>query len=234
MVKAKGLHYKSSEPITSRACVARLSGAAVARAISFAAAPAIVPPLFPAGYNGSSPANVHRWSATPNPASQPRPSFRAPRGGQSWRQRIESLAQGHLQAIGQEADENVPLHSRLHRMVNRTQPQVVFETLEHRFDLDQQGVKFPQPLRLLVTEVAAQKVMTVVKFGFVELLLLESERETARRELFTFLVLLVGWRGLGHLAFHQRRRPSGLGLGSAQAQQQPVARSLAAQAAQRP
>ena len=35
------------------------------------------------------------------------------------------------------ADEDVRLDSRLHRMINRPQAQVVLETLEHRFDLHQ-------------------------------------------------------------------------------------------------
>jgi len=59
-------------------------------------------------------------------------------------------------------------------------------------------VKFPQALRLLVAEIAAQKVMTVIVLGFFQRLLLEPKAEALRFHSLVFVLFLrlfgSGWQ----------------------------------------
>ena len=60
-------------------------------------------------------------------------------------------------------------------MINGPDPEIVLETSEHRFELRQQPVKFPQILRLLVAQVTSKAIVTVVKLSVFEFLFVQFE-----------------------------------------------------------
>src|SRR5215216_5358475 len=80
------------------------------------------------------------------------------RGGEPAGERPEPGAQGDVQTVGHEGDEDVSLDALLELMVDGPQPEIVLEGLERRFDLDQLDVEAPQLCGVLPGQVGAQQI----------------------------------------------------------------------------
>ncbi len=108
-------------------------------------------------------------------------------GSQPRGQRLEPVFEGDVKAVSQEADENMRVDPRFDSMVNGPDAQIVFEAAEHRLDLDQEDVEFPQVLGLFAAEVAPEQVIAVVEFDVPEFGLVQFEAEGLAADFLTGL-----------------------------------------------
>ena len=77
--------------------------------------------------------------------------------GEAVRQRLEPRAQGDVETIGEEGDEDVRFDALDQLMVDRTQSQIVVEGLERRLDFGELDIESPQLGRLASAEIGAQQ-----------------------------------------------------------------------------
>ena len=72
--------------------------------------------------------------------------------------RLGSLLEGDLQAVGQEAHENMRLDPVVFLVVDWTQAQVVFDFLERLFDFGEHDVLFPQVFWIAGGQIGAKQI----------------------------------------------------------------------------
>jgi hypothetical protein len=75
------------------------------------------------------------------------------------------LFQGDLQAVTQEADENVCLDPVVFLMIDRADVQIVFEFFEGLFDFGEYDVLFPKFFRTSGGKIGAQQVCSFTAAG---------------------------------------------------------------------
>ena len=88
--------------------------------------------------------------------------------GQSRRQRTRLVLQRHLQAVGDEGDEEVGFDAMVELMVDRPQAQVVFQFLESLLDFSELDVVLPQGGRAGFGQVGTQQVATLPPPGLAQ------------------------------------------------------------------
>ena len=71
---------------------------------------------------------------------------------------LGSLLEGDLQAVGQEAHENMRLDPVVFLVVDRSQTQVVFDFLERLFDFGEYDVLFPQVFWIAGGQIGAEQI----------------------------------------------------------------------------
>src|SRR6201981_3997776 len=82
-----------------------------------------------------------------------------------------------MQAIGQEGDEDMRLDARFALMIDRAQPQIVFQVLEGGLDLDELDVEPPQLGRVLAAQIGAQQIAPFAPPRLAQLGAIEREAE---------------------------------------------------------
>ncbi len=108
---------------------------------------------------------------------------------------LKAALQGHLQAVGQERDQDVRLRAVLKPALDRLHFPFTFQGAKHRLDLRQLDRALPQGRRGLAHQVGAQQAMTVASFRQAQLPLLDEEPEGVPCDRLMFL-----WQFNGHIA----------------------------------
>jgi hypothetical protein len=99
---------------------------------------------------------------------------------------LGSLLQGHLQAVAQEADEDVRFDTFIFLVVDGADGEVVLEFLEGLLDFGEDDVLLPQFLGFFGGEVGAEQVGAFAPAGFAQFLPVEAEGEGLGGDGFVF------------------------------------------------
>ena len=74
---------------------------------------------------------------------------------EAWGERFELLSEGHMQAVGEECDEDVRFDARLFLVKDGPDRQIAFEGLEGGLDLDELQIELPQFRGVRIGEIGA-------------------------------------------------------------------------------
>ena len=127
---------------------------------------------------------------------------------QARRQSAGSEFQRHLQAVGDESDENVGLDAMVELMINRADAEIALEFLEGLFDLGELDVMPPQSGGIAIGEVGAQQITALAASRLAQFFLAQAEAEGLRGDRLAGIGKLPAWWGFSALLWSENLRPA--------------------------